>query len=354
MKPDNGESNLPLIGVSENIRKISALIRDVAHSGLNVVITGETGVGKEVVARNLYLASPRFGKPFVKINCAAVPETLLESEFFGFERGAFTGADKKKKGKFELSDGGILFLDEIGDMPIQLQSKLLHVLQSGEFAPLGSEREIRVDAWVIAATNKDLEYEIKNENFREDLYYRLHIIKIAMLPLRERPEDIPHLVDFYLQKYTTEFNINTVSNPSPDVMETLMAHPWPGNVRELQNVLKNVVISGNWKDATGGLTTRSIPAVGLKADEFSHPANRVAENELFTLRQIDFSNLENISLKKIKKKAADKVEKEVISYVLNKTFWNRTKAAKALRISYKTLLYKINELNIQPNTTAFG
>lgn len=353
---ENGNINLPLIGVSENIRKIDALIRDVAHTGLNVVITGETGVGKEVVARNLYHSSPRVGKPFIKINCAAVPDTLLESEMFGFERGAFTGADRKKKGKFELSHEGVLFLDEIGDMPFQLQAKMLHVLQSGEFAPLGSEKEVKVDAWVIAATNQNLEDAIRNDNFREDLYYRLNIIKIAILPLRKRQEDIPHLIDFYLTKYTSQYSNNHVSKPNANVMEKLISYPWPGNVRELQNVLKNVVISNNWDDVIRNLLNRNL---NMNMDdpqdqEIPRDTNSVMATELYKVKHLDFSNLEDISLKKIKKKATDKVEKEVISYVLNKTFWNRTRAAKVLSISYKTLLYKISELNIQPNTNAYG
>ncbi len=265
---ENGNINLPLIGVSENIRKIGTLIRDVAHTGLNVLITGETGVGKEVVARNLYHSSPRFGNPFIKINCAAVPDTLLESEMFGFERGAFTGADRKKKGKFELSHEGVLFLDEIGDMPLQLQSKMLHVLQSGEFAPLGSEKDVKVDAWVIAATNQNLEDSVRNKNFREDLYYRLNIIKMAILPLRERQEDIPHLIDFYLAKYTSKYNNSHIRKPDGHVMEQLMSYPWPGNVRELQNVLKNVVISENWNDVIRDFLNRKpiIDDLSVKPD----------------------------------------------------------------------------------------
>ena len=346
--------NPPLIGVSENIRKIAAIIRNVAHTGLNVVVTGETGVGKEVVARNLYHSSPRFDKPFIKINCAAVPEGLLESELFGFERGAFTGADRKKKGKFELSNKGVLFLDEIGDMPVTLQSKLLHVLQNGEFAPLGSEKEVRVDAWVIAATNQDLETAIKKNNFREDLYYRLNIINIAILPLRKRKEDIPHLIDFYLNKYTSKYNNHRIGRPDVDAMDKLISYPWPGNVRELQNILKNVVISGSWDEVVKSLINRTGREEVRQNLSDQQKADTVMETELYKVRSFDFRSLEDISLKKIKKKAADKVEKEVISYVLNKTFWNRTKAAKLLSISYKTLLYKINELNIEPKITGYN
>jgi len=181
----------PIIGISSNIERIKDLIGHEADTGLNTVICGESGVGKEVVAQNLYHMSPRKGKPFLKINCAALPEGLLESELFGYESGAFTGADKKKRGKFEMAHSGVLLLDEIGDMSFQLQSKLLHVLQGGEFSPLGSEKEVKTDAWIIAATNHELERDIEDGKFREDLYYRLNIIRINVDPLRERPEDIP-------------------------------------------------------------------------------------------------------------------------------------------------------------------
>ncbi|MCJ7618243.1 MAG: sigma-54 factor interaction domain-containing protein, partial [Desulfobacterales bacterium] len=176
----------PLIGVSQTIESIRDLIKHVANTGLNVVISGESGVGKEVVAQNLYFNSHRKGNPFIKVNCAALPEGLLESELFGYERGAFTGADQRKKGKFRLADKGVLFLDEIGDMSFSLQSKLLHVLQGGEFSPLGSEKDIKTDTWVIAATNHDLEQDLRKGKFREDLYYRLNIIKFYITPLRNR------------------------------------------------------------------------------------------------------------------------------------------------------------------------
>ncbi|MBW1827605.1 MAG: sigma 54-interacting transcriptional regulator, partial [Deltaproteobacteria bacterium] len=195
----------PLIGTSESIEKIRELIEHVADTGLNVIITGESGVGKEVVAQNLFHESQRKDKPFIKVNCAALPDGLLESELFGFERGAFTGADRKKRGKFELAHEGVIFLDEIGDMSLSLQSKLLHVLQDGEFAPLGSEKDVISDAWVIAATNQELEQKVKKGLFREDLYYRLNTIKIYIPPLRNRPEDIPLLIDYFIEKYSSQF-----------------------------------------------------------------------------------------------------------------------------------------------------
>ena len=194
-----------LIGISQNIKKIKEIIAQVADSGLNVIIQGETGVGKEVVAKKLYHDSPRSNKPFVKVNCAAVPEGLLESELYGYEQGAFTGAESKKRGKFELAHEGVLFLDEIGDMSFNLQAKLLHVLQSGEFAPLGSEKDFKTDTWVIAATNQDLDRAVSDKTFREDLYYRLNIVRITITPLRERPEDIAPLIEFYIEQYNQTY-----------------------------------------------------------------------------------------------------------------------------------------------------
>ena len=337
-----------LIGISKNIIRIRELIKHVAGTGLNIVISGETGVGKEVVAQKLYESSPRKGKPFIKVNCAALPDGLLESELFGYERGAFTGAERKKRGKFKIAHEGVLFLDEIGDMSVSLQSKLLHVLQSGEFAPLGSEKEIRTDTWVIAATNHDLDQDLKNGNFREDLYYRLHIIKIHISPLRERIEDIPLLIDYYIKIYNSQFESKHLIKPNKNVMEKLLSYHWPGNVRQLQNVLKRSIVLNDWEKII-----EEFPSSIDNAEEDSITSELLPEK--FT-RVADFINFEgknsldlaSFSLKKIKKNITDKVEKEAISYVLNKTGWNRTNAAKILKISYKTLLYKISDLNIAP------
>jgi len=272
----------PIIGVSPAIVRISDLINHVADTGLNIVISGETGVGKEVIAQNLYQKSPRRGKPFVKVNCAALPEGLLESELYGYERGAFTGAEQKKRGKFELANGGVLFLDEIGDMPLLLQSKLLHVLQSGEFAPLGSEKEFKTDTWLIAATNHDLEDEIKKQKFREDLYYRLNIIKIYIPPLRERIEDIPHLINYYSQLYTSQFNNRSILQPSSHVLQKLSEYYWPGNIRELQNVLKRVLVLGNWDDIIDGFDYGSgSPNAFHQKSETVQPSMPSSHNSLF-------------------------------------------------------------------------
>ncbi len=336
----------PLIGTSESIERIRELIDHVADTGLHVIITGESGVGKEVVTQNLYDKSPRKDKPFIKVNCAALPDGLLESELFGFERGAFTGADRKKRGKFELAHEGVIFLDEIGDMSLSLQSKLLHVLQGGEFAPLGSEKDVQSNAWVITATNQELEKKVKEGLFREDLYYRLNTIKIYIPPLRNRPEDIPPLIDYFIEKYASQFDGKKISKPDSDAMEKLIAYSWPGNVRELQNILKSSMVIGNWEEIIDDLYLKSRSVAISRSEE------QVLEGSSIVDVLLDFkgdysSDQASFSLKKITKKATDRIEKEVISFVLDKTGWNRTKASKILKISYKTILYKISDLDIK-------
>ncbi len=335
----------PIIGASPNILKTKELINHVADTALNIIICGESGVGKEVVAQNLYQKSPRKGKPFIKINCAALPEGLLESELFGFEQGAFTGAERRRRGKFEMAHGGVLLLDEIGDMSISLQAKLLHVLQSGEFSRLGSEKELKTDTWILAATNHELEQDIKNDKFREDLYYRLNIIKIYISPLRERPEDIPLLIDHYFKKYSPLFK-NTQAKPDYSLIEKLQKYHWPGNVRELQNVLKRILVMGNWEEIVDELTHSCYTTDNLTTTETSSKEPSIV-SDILNASGGSLPDLELFSLKDIKRRTLNKVEKEAISYVLGRTDWNRSKAAKILKISYKTLLYKISDLNIQ-------
>jgi len=337
---------IPLIGTSESIEKIRELINHVAGTDLNVVVTGESGVGKEVVALNLINESPREDKPFIKVNCAALPDGLLESELFGFKRGAFTGAYQNKRGKFELAHQGVIFLDEIGDMSLSLQSKLLHVLQNGEFAPLGSETEVKSDLWVIAATNQELEKKVNEGLFREDLYYRLNTIRIDIPPLRKRPEDIPPLIDYYMEKYASQFGCKKISKPDFFIMEKLMAYSWPGNVRELQNIIKYCMVIGGWE--------RIIVDLNLENRSFaiSRPEQWVFEKSSIVDVFLDykseyFSDRASFSLYKTKKRATDRIEKEVISFVLDETDWNRTKASKILKTSYKTLLFKIRDLDIR-------
>lgn len=337
---------VPIIGISDSIQRVKELVLHVAHTGLNTVISGESGVGKEVVAQSLYQKSPRLGKPFVKINCAALPEGLLESELFGYERGAFTGAEQKRRGKFQLAHSGVLLLDEIGDMPMALQAKLLHVLQSGEFSPLGSEKDFKTDTWVIAATNHDLKVDISEGKFREDLYYRLNIIKVYIPPLRERPEDIVPLIEYYVEDYASQLGGNNIQNPGPDVIERLRTYHWPGNVRELQNVLKRMLVLGDHERIVEDLFETS----STTSDTGTSPAGSTHSSAaaLVDFKEHDPMNNGAFSLKKVKKKAVDQVEKEVISYVLKKTDWNRSKASKILKVSYKTLLNKISDLDITP------
>jgi two-component system response regulator AtoC len=339
----------PLIGSSKSIEKIRGLIDRVADMGLNVLITGESGVGKEVVAQNLYYKSQRKDKPFIKVNCAALPDGLLESELFGFERGAFTGAVQSKRGKFELAHQGVIFLDEIGDMPRSLQAKLLRVLQSGEFSRLGSEKEVTADAWVIASTNQNLGENVKKGLFREDLYYRLNIIKIYIPPLRERPEDIPTLIDYFIEKYASQFDRNKISKPDSDVTEKLIAYSWPGNVRELQSILQSSMVIGNWKEIVDDLSIKD------KSNVYSTSDQKGLDKALTVDTFLDLKNENSpghasFSLKKIRKETMNIIDKRVISHVLNQTGWNRTKASKILKISYKTLLYKISDLDIKPST----
>ena len=335
----------PLIGSSKYIERIRELIDHVADTELNVLITGESGVGKEVVAQNLYYKSQRKSKPFIKVNCAALPEGLVESELFGYERGAFTGAERKKRGKFELAHEGVLFLDEIGDMPRSLQAKLLRVLQSGEFAPLGSEKDVTADAWVIASTNQNLGENVTKGLFREDLYYRLNIIKIYIPPLRNRPEDIPTLIDYFIEKYASRFDRNKISKPDSDAMEKLIAYNWPGNVRELQSILQSCMVIGNWKEVVDDLSIEDKPYVHSTSDQKGLDRALNVDTILDLIKK-SLPGYASFSLKEIRKETMNIIDKNVISYVLNQTGWNRTKASKILQISYKTLLYKISDLDI--------
>lgn len=334
-----------IVGVSRNIQRIKELIEQVANTGLNTLVCGETGVGKELVVQKLYEQSDRMGKPFVKVNCAALPDGLLESELFGYEQGAFTGAQRRRRGKFELAHNGVLFLDEIGDMTLPLQSKVLHVLQGGQFSPLGSEKDVKSDTWVVAATNHELEGDMKQGKFRGDLFYRLSTIKIFISPLRERPEDIPYLIDYYLREYSIQFKGKEIKKPSAEVMKKLLGYSWPGNIRELQNVLKRILILGDTEESIDELL-QTAETQGYCSN--SSPVNvaPLVHGELINLDLENGAKTNSLSLKKIRKKVLDHVEREVIAHVLDKTGWNRSKATKILNISYKTLLYKIKDLNI--------
>ena len=341
-------SEAELVGVSENIRRIRELIDHVAATEFNVIVCGETGVGKELVVTQLVQKSPRSGKPYVKVNCAALPDTLLESEMFGYERGAFTGAIRTRRGKFEQAHGGVLFLDEIGDMSLPLQSKLLHVLQGGDFSPLGSEKQVQTDVWVIAATNRNLAADVERGNFRDDLYYRLSTITITIQPLRSRPEDIPALLDYYIRKFSAELGRKEKTVLSPEAFTRLCAYPWPGNVRELQNVLQRIIVLGESEDALEGMLISS-PHLQPQEPSPGAPASTRLSVLAETLAECTGKGeTPDLALKKIRKRAVNQVERELIGHVLIRTGWNRSKASRILKVSYKTLLQKIEELKIHP------
>jgi two-component system response regulator AtoC len=319
------------IGKSPAINNIKDLLKVVANTALSVIIYGETGVGKEVIARELHRLSDRKNKRFVKVNCAALPSELLESELFGYEKGAFTGATRFKPGKFEIASDGVIFLDEIGDIPLPLQAKLLHVLQSGEFSRLGGE-DVKVNTWVITATNHDLAQDLNKGNFREDLYYRLNIIKVDVPPLRERREDIPLLVDYYAKKYCADLDIAEDPAIDSEMMELFLQYSWPGNVRELSNTIKRLMVLGD-RDS---IIQQMFPETETIGKE-SEPAEEGTET--------GFEEI--IPLKLLKTKASDYIEKEVIAYALNVAGGNKVKAAKMLNISYKALFYKMKDLGLR-------
>ena len=327
-----------IVGESSPIRRIKELIIQVADTDLSVVIYGESGVGKELVARALHACSHRSRGPFIKVNCAAIPGDLLESELFGYERGAFTGADREKPGKFELANGGVIFLDEIGDMPLALQSKLLQVLQDSEFCRLGGQREIKVDVWVISATNHDLQEDIQEGRFREDLYYRLNIIKIVVPPLRGRREDIPLLVQHFVRTYQNRYNVTDFEMP-PELLSLFMKYDWPGNVRELENYIKRLIVLRDFDEVEREI--RRLAGVPLPpAGEESTGHEDLTQVVVQALAEAERGK---VSLKEISKKVCAMVEKKVIDRILERTQGNKRQAAQLLGISYKALLYKLRE-----------
>ncbi len=310
---------------SPKMLEIMEIVRQVAETDVTVLVHGESGVGKEVVAKRVHQLSPREEGPFVKVNCAALPNDLLESELFGYEKGAFTGATKSKPGKFELAQRGTIFLDEIGEMSLPTQAKLLQVLQDGEFARLGGQRNIRVDVRVLVATNKDLESMVGEQLFREDLYYRLNVISLHVPPLRERKEEIPILTDLFTKKFSRHFN-KKVSRLPEVLMDAFLRHDWPGNVRELENMIKRYVVLRDEKIILNEL-----------ADGSSLPVEQEFDMDLSALVE----DGQTVSLKAIDKKVARLAEGVLISRVLQHTKGNKRKAAEILQISYKALLYKI-------------
>jgi two-component system, NtrC family, response regulator AtoC len=314
-----------VFNISPRMIEARETIEKVANTSATVLIRGESGVGKEIAARLVFSRSQRSHKPFVKVNCAAIPHDLLESELFGYEAGAFTGAQRSKPGKFELADSGTLFLDEIGEMHPALQAKLLHVLQDGEFARLGSKRDTAVDVRVICATNKSLEDLVTAGLFREDLFYRINVVTVHIPPLRERRDEIPLLIRYFIDKYAALYE-RTVDSFDSTTMRALMRYAWPGNIRELENVCKRYVIVGN-----ANQITREISL---------HIANDTPQTE----PAAGSSPTHSPSLLEIGHQAAWQAERKAILEMLLETRWNRREAARRLRVSYKALLNKINRI----------
>ncbi len=324
------------------MQKILELANKVSDVDFNVLITGESGVGKELVARSLHYYSSRSHRPFVKVNSANLPSELVESELFGHEKGAFTGADKRKTGKFEHAADGSIFLDEIGELPLQLQAKLLQVLQDRCYHRVGGQKEVKVQARVIAATNQNLDKEIQEGNFRDDLYYRLSTISIHIPPLRQRKEDIPDLVVFFLKKISDKNKKPMISIPQ-SLMDIFYEYHWPGNVRELENYLNRLSILENFRELEEEITASS--------HKNKHGADKKHDNPAKTSKKStpEPEELDSFpSLKEVRDKAVRKVELEVIEKVLLHVNWNRKEAAKILKISYRALLYKIKELDLSP------
>ena len=349
-------------GNSEKMRAIATVIEQVADSDVGVLVRGESGVGKELVCRAIHARSTRRNRSFVKVNCAALPAELLESELFGHERGAFTGAATTRVGKFEQADNGTLMLDEIGEMKPALQAKLLHVLQDGEFSKLGSNKRVLVDVRVIAATNRDLEKMLLSGDFREDLYYRLKVIEITVPSLRERRDEVPTLIDFFLARYSRKYK-RPARPISDELRQLFMQYDWPGNIRELENMIKRIVIlqddhlvvreiERNMQRAAatvpaGAMVPEAVgvgvPSAGRSLPEPLPyaPAEPPGEAD-----DLELSDESGGSLATVAKAAAMKAERAAIEQTLRQVHWNRRKAAQILGVSYKTLLNKIKECGI--------
>jgi two-component system response regulator AtoC len=348
-------------GESPEMQTIASVIEQVSDSDVTVLIRGESGVGKELVARAIHQRSSRKDRPFVKVNCAALPAELLESELFGHEKGAFTGAATTRIGKFEQADTGTIFLDEIGEMKAALQAKLLHVLQDGQFTKLGSNKPINVDVRVVAATNRDLEQMLMNGEFREDLYYRLKVIEVTVPPLRERRSEISNLTTFFIDRYARRYN-RPVRQLSEMLTELFQTYDWPGNIRELENMIKRVVILQDESLVVREMTRANRPhpayaVAGVAAGgEQATPSNgsRVPpvavedpdlDDELLA-EDLPAAPSTGSKLADAAKSASMKAERALIEETLVAVQWNRRRAAEQLGVSYKTLLNKIKDCGI--------
>jgi two-component system response regulator AtoC len=314
----------PLFDGHPRMRAIRSIIDSIADTDTTVLIRGESGVGKDLIARAVHAASSRRAGPFVKVNCAAIPHGLLESELFGHERGAFTGAHRRKPGQFEYANKGTIYLDEIAELPLALQAKLLHVFQDFRFSRVGGVGMIAVDARVIAATNRDLEDAMRRGEFREDLYYRLNVVEIRVPPLRERREEIPMLAAWFLAKFNAQYGRQ--KQLPPETLARLREYPWSGNVRELENVIRRLVVLSDGEQAIETLVDR-------RRGGSVEPPTRPMITE---------------SLREIARRGAREAERKALAEVLERVHWNRAEASRILKVSYKTILNKICECGLKP------
>ena len=346
-----GSGRFGLVGQSPEIQNIFAVIEKVADTPSTVLITGESGTGKELVAKALHEHSGRRTGPFIKINCAAIPKTLMESELFGYEKGAFTGATSSKPGRFELADGGTLFLDEIGEIPVEMQVKLLRAIQESEFERVGGLKTIKVDVRLVTATNRDLEQEIARGNFREDLYNRLNVVPLQIPPLRKRTGDIRLLVAHIIKKFNERLR-KTIAGITDDALAALEAHSWPGNIRELENVLERTILF-----TRGDRIERSDLQLAGANDPAPHahatatttgPIPPITEDDLDdSIAPGEHAGSQSGSLKDIVRAETSRVERELIVKALDETGGNVTQAARLLKISRKSLQMKMKEFGLR-------
>jgi two-component system, NtrC family, response regulator AtoC len=314
-----------VFGRSETMQAVRQRLHKVAEANVPVLIQGESGTGKDIIARMVHALSPWKSGPWVKVNCPAIPGTLLESELFGYEKGAFTGAYGSKPGRVELAHRGTLFLDEISELDPGLQSKLLQLLQDGQFCRIGAQEDKKVEVRIVCATNRLLEAEIESGTFRQDLYYRINVVNLQLPPLRDRRGDIADLVDYFLEYYNRKYNCRA-RELSPELLSVLQKYHWPGNIRELENLIKRYVILGTEEVITSDL---------------------VAQEPQYFNPEINLDG--PISLKAITRHAVHEIERKVILKVLQANHWNRKQAARILGISYRALLYKIREAGLPAN-----
>jgi two-component system response regulator AtoC len=327
-----GLTTVELIGQSPKMQEVKRLIERIASTDIPVVVCGESGTGKEVVARLIHARSLRSQKPFLKVDCASIPNELLESELFGFERGSFTGAFSSKPGMFEMADHGTIFLDEISEMPLDIQPKLLQVLQEMQFSRLGAQREIAVDVRFISSTKRPFEALLAEGKFREDLYYRMNVITIQIPPLRERKLDIPDLASHLLRKHAAT-NKNISLELSDKIMERFQQYEWPGNVRELENTIRHFAATGNMEKAF-----EQSPFAGAECE--------------IDVEDLSMEEIPVVSIKVAAKQAARQAEHDMILMALRKTNWNRKRAAAMLQISYKAMLYKLKDVGLGKHSQA--